>query len=129
MLNEPLSNALVNIKNNEEIGKPNCRIKPASNLIKAVLQSMQDEGYIAGFEYVDNGKGGEFKVNLVGKINKCRAIRPRLPVKVSDIERYEKVYLPGKGFGTLILSTPHGVMTHEEAKEKKTGGVLLSYVY
>ncbi len=129
MLNEPLSNALVNIKNNEEIGKPSCIIKPASNLIKAVLQAMQDEGYIAGFEYVDNKKGGEFKVNLIGKINKCRSIRPRLPVKVSDIEKYERVYLPGKGFGTLILSTPYGVMTHEEAKKKKTGGVLLSYVY
>lgn len=129
MPNKPLSKALVNLKNSEEVGKPNCTIRSASNLIKSVLQVMQDSGYISSFEYIDDDKGGQFKVNLIGKINECKAIRPRFPVKVSGIEKYEKVYLPGKDFGMLILSTPQGVMTHEEAKEKNTGGVLLSYVY
>ena len=129
MLNDPLSNAMINLKNSELIGKPECEIKPASRLIKSVLQVLQDNGYISGFEFIDDGKAGKYSVKLVGKINSCRAIKPRIPVKLSDIERYEKVYLPAKDFGIIILSTPYGVMSHKEAKNKKTGGVLLSYSY
>ncbi len=124
-----LSNAMTNISNSEFTGRSECVIKPASNLIKSVLQVMQDNGYIASFEYVDDEKGGKFKVKLIGKINKCNAIRPRFPVKVNELEKYEKRYLPSKDFGILILSTPYGVMSHKDAKKKNTGGVLVSYVY
>jgi len=31
--------------------------------------------------------------------------------------------------GLLIISTPKGVMTHEEAKKQKIGGRLIAYVY
>jgi len=129
MLNDTLSNAMVNLKNFERTGKNECLIKPASNLIKDVLQVLQENNYIEGFEHIEDGKAGKIKVQLKGKINNCNAIKPRLPVKITDIEKYEKVFLPAKDFGILILSTPYGVLSHNQAKEKKTGGVLLSFVY
>lgn len=129
MLFDPLANAMVNLKNYSITGKNDCIIEPASNLIKEVLQVMQKHNYIGNFEFVDDGKAGKFKVKLTGRINNCRAVRPRYPVKLKDIEKFEKRFLPAREFGILILSTPFGVLSHKEAIDKKTGGALLSYVY
>jgi small subunit ribosomal protein S8 len=129
MLLDPLADALSNIKNNEYNGNPGCVIRPASKLIGRVLKVMQDHGYIGEFEFVEDGRGGKFRVKLIGRMNKCGVVRPRYPVSLQNIETYEKRFLPGRGFGILILSTPQGVMTHVDAREKGIGGRLLAYVY
>ena len=69
------------------------------------------------------------RLNLIGKVNACGVIKPRYPVKLENFEEVEKNYLPAKDFGVVIVSTPEGIMTHETALEKKTGGVLLAYCY
>jgi|SRR3989344_4966082 len=129
MLSDPLSNAMISLKNYELTGKNDCEISPASSTVREVLRVMQDAGYVGSFEFVDDGKSGKFKVKLAGKINNCRAVRPRYPVKLNEIEKFERRYLPAREFGILILSTPYGVLSHTEARKKNTGGVLLSYVY
>jgi small subunit ribosomal protein S8 len=90
---------------------------------------MQKNGYIGEFEYVDDGRSGKFKVQLLGRINKCGAVRPRFSVKLQDMEQWEKRYLPASNIGLLILTTPRGVISHREAKETRLGGQLLAYVY
>ncbi|MCX9080971.1 MAG: 30S ribosomal protein S8 [Candidatus Methanoperedens sp.] len=129
MLLDPLADALSTIKNAEIIGKSDCTIKPASKLIGNVLKVMKDKGYIGDFEFIDDGKSGYFKVQLKGKINKCGVIRPRHAVKNTEFEKWEKRFLPAKGFGSIILTTPGGVMTHSEARDNGIGGELLAYVY
>jgi small subunit ribosomal protein S8 len=129
MLLDPLADALSIIKNAEMIGKPDCTLRPASKLIGNVLKVMKERGYIGDFEFIDDGKSGIFKVQLKGKINKCGVIRPRHAVKNTDFEKWEKRYLPAKGFGSIILTTPDGVMTHSEARDNGIGGELLAYVY
>ena len=129
MLNDPLSNALSVILNNEKIGKPECLIKPASNLIKQVLRVMKDSLYIGDVTDVEDGRGGLIKVSLLNNINKCGAIKPRYSVEKEEFEKFEKRYLPAKDMGVLVVSTSAGVMTHTEAKKKKIGGRLLAYCY
>ncbi len=129
MLLDPLADAMSIIKNAESIGKPECTIRPASKLIGNVLKVMKDKGYIGEFEFIDDGKSGIFKVQLKGKINKCGVIRPRHAVKNTEFEMWEKRFLPARGFGSIILTTPDGVMTHNEAMESGLGGQLLAYVY
>jgi small subunit ribosomal protein S8 len=129
MLLDPLADALSTIKNAEMTGKPDCTLRPASKLIGNVLKVMKEKGYIGDFEFMDDGKSGIFKVQLKGKINKCGVIRPRHAVKNTDFEKWEKRYLPAKGFGSIILTTPDGVMTHSEARDNGIGGELLAYVY
>ena len=109
MRHDPLSDALVTIKNADRIGKVGARV-PASRLIGEVLQLLQERGYINGFERQENGRGGEFRVQLNGRINGCGAIRPRFSVKVSEMDRHEARYLPAKDFGILILTTPQGII-------------------
>ncbi|MCD6473590.1 MAG: 30S ribosomal protein S8 [Thermoplasmata archaeon] len=129
MLNDPLANALVAIKNAERVGKRECTIKPASKLIGRVLKLMQDYGYIEVFEWIDDGKAGMFKVILKGNINDCNVIKPRYSIKKNEFEKWESRYLPAENFGILILSTNKGIISQYEAKKEGIGGRLLGYVY
>jgi len=126
---DTLSNAMIAIKNAEMVGEKKCEIKPASKLIGNVLKVMKDYGYIKGFEYVENHRGGKFIVELSGNINDCGAIRPRFSSSVTEYEMYEKRYLPARDFGILVVSTTKGVMSQKDARKMRLGGVLLAYVY
>lgn len=128
-LNDPLANVLSNIWNAEKIGKPDCTAKPASKIITQVLDILKAKHYIGAYEIIKDNKGNIIKINLLGKVNKCGAIKPRYPVQYTNYEKYEKRYLPAKDFGVIVVSTSKGIMTHEEAKEKKLGGKLLAYCY
>jgi len=128
-LMDPLANALTNIRNNELQVNDSCKIAPASKLIGQVLSTMQKENYIGEFEYIDDGKAGKFIVKLEGNINQCGVIKPRHSVKKDEFEKFEKRFLPAKNFGILIVTTPEGIMTHSEAKDKGIGGRLLAYMY
>ncbi|MGC8961105.1 MAG: 30S ribosomal protein S8 [Candidatus Bathyarchaeia archaeon] len=125
----PLSNALSTIYNHEERRKRECVIWPASKLIGSVLRVMQKNGYIGEFEFIDDGRAGKFRVQLLGRINRCGAVRPHYPVKVEKLEEWEKRYLPSRDIGILILTTPKGIISNREAKELRMGGRLLAYVY
>lgn len=128
-LNDLLSNVLSNILNSEKAGKSECLIKPASKLILEVLKIMKEKGYIADFKKIEDGRGGLIKISLNGRINKCGVIKPRFSVTYKNIEKYEKRFLPAKDFGFIIISSPKGLVTNDEAKEKKIGGRLISYFY
>lgn len=129
MLNDPLANMLSLILNAEKIGKPECSIKPISKVIKNVLAIMKDNQLIGDFKEIADSRGNSIKINLIGNINKCGAIKPRFSVKRDNFEKYEKRYLPAKGMGIILVSTPKGIMTNVEAKEKSIGGRLLAYCY
>ncbi|MBI5636318.1 30S ribosomal protein S8, partial [Candidatus Micrarchaeota archaeon] len=103
--------------------------RPYSSFLNRLLAVMKDAGYIGEFEKVEDGQGSQIKISLVGKVNDCGSIRPRHPVKAPSIEAYEERFLPAKGVGLIIISTPNGIVSHIEAKEKKIGGRLLAYVY
>ncbi|MEM3442653.1 MAG: 30S ribosomal protein S8 [Candidatus Bathyarchaeia archaeon] len=126
---DTVSNGLTTVANNESRNKRECVISPASKLLGRVLRIMQLNGYIGEFEFIDDGRAGKFKVQLLGRINKCGAIRPRFSVKVDEIEEWEKKFLPSRDVGMLVVSTPLGVLSHREAKEKHVGGKLIAYVY
>ncbi len=128
-LNDPLANALSVMLNNERVGKLDCRIYPSSNLIKNVLDILKEKGYISSYELHKDDQGSYASIRLSGQINKCGVIKPRYSVKVINLEKYEKRYLPAKDFGILIMSTPNGLMTHLDAKIKNIGGKLIAYCY
>ncbi len=124
-----LEEAMINIKNCEDAGKEECVVKPASKLIGNILQILQKQEYIGDYEYVDDGKAGIYRIELKGKINNCRAVKPRYPVKKGEYVEWEKRFLPAKNFGEIIVTTPKGIMTSDKAKEREVGGRLIAYVY
>ncbi|MDH7556171.1 MAG: 30S ribosomal protein S8 [Candidatus Methanosuratincola sp.] len=126
---DPLANSLVNIMNSEERGKNECIVTPAPKLIANVLRVLQKAGYVGEFEYIDDGRLGKLRIQLLGRINKCGVIKPYFNVSYRELEGIAQQYLPGKEIGFIILTTPRGIMTHKEAMANKVGGRLLAYVY
>lgn len=129
MLNDPLANVMSLILNNEVIGKSDCLIKPVSKIVKEILRVMKENGYVSDFKEVEDSRGNYINLTLTGNINKCGVIKPRYSVKSNNFENFERRYLPAKDVGVLLVSTPKGIMTHYDAKSKKTGGRLLAYCY
>jgi small subunit ribosomal protein S8 len=128
-LNDPLANVLSVILNCEKVGKKELLLKHNSKVIKEVLKVMNLNNYVGSFNEIKDIRTNKIKLNLLGNINKCGAIKPRYNIKTDKYEKFEKRYLPAKDFGILIVSTPQGMMTHQEAKEKNLGGKLIAYVY
>jgi small subunit ribosomal protein S8 len=126
---DTLSNGLTTLMNNEFRNKSSCVISPASKLLGQVLRVLQLGGYVGEFEFIEDGRSGKFRVQLLGRINKCGAIKPRYSVKTDAFENWEKTYLPAREMGILVVSTSSGVISHKEAKQKSVGGKLLAFVY
>lgn len=126
---DPLANALSTISNNERRHKRECLVWPASKLMGQVLRVMQKNGYIGEFEYIDDGRSGKFRVQLLGRINSCAVVKPRYSVKSDRIEDWEKRFLPSREVGLLIMSSPGEIISQRDAKDRKVGGRLLAYVY
>ena len=68
-------------------------------------------------------------MNLLGRINKCGVVSPRFDIKVGDIEKEINNLLPSRQFGHIVLTTSAGILDHEEARRKKSGGKILGFFY
>lgn len=124
-----LANQFATIYNSEIRNKKECIVVPASRLASDILRVLQKHKYIGEFEYIDDGLAGKFRIQLLGRLNKCNSISPRFSVGKNEYTRWEQRYLPAVGVGMLLVTTSKGVMTHIEAIENGLGGRLLGYVY
>ena len=126
---DPLNDAFTTIYNAETAGKYEVTVRPSSKLLSSMLNIMQSSGYIGEYEKLSDGRGGAFRIELIGAINRCGVIKPRHSVKRLDFDKWESRYLPARDFGLLILTTNQGIMNHFDAKKERVGGRLLAYVF
>jgi small subunit ribosomal protein S8 len=127
--NDPLASALSALDNAESVGHLEQTLQPASNEIGNVLAVFDDRGYIDAYERVEDGKAGQFEVELKGAINECGPVKPRYSTGADEYEKWEKRFLPARDYGTLVVTTSHGIMSHYDAREKGVGGQVIAYVY
>ena len=105
---------------------------PASNMKKAIADILKEEGYIAGYQIVEDGKQGIIRITLKYGRGKQRVIqglrrvsKPGLRI-YSNCEDMPKVM---NGLGIAIVSTSKGVMTDKKARELNVGGEVLAFVW
>ena len=105
---------------------------PASNLKKAIADILVAEGFIKGYEIVEDGKQGIIRITLkyvAGKQKVIHGIRrvskPGLRI-YSNCEDMPKVM---NGLGIAIVSTSKGVMTDKKARIANVGGEILAFVW
>jgi small subunit ribosomal protein S8 len=117
------------IKLSERRGKKSCVVEGSSKFIGRILAVIQKAGYIGEFEFIDDSRGGKLRIQLLGRVNDCGVIVPRINVTSNKIDQLATRYLPSKEIGILILSTSRGVVSHLDARNNKTGGVAIAYIY
>jgi len=130
-MTDPVADLLTRIRNGQRVGKSTVST-PASRLRGAVLDVLQSEGFIRGYEKSESDTGKPaFDVSL-----KYSEGRPA----IKEIKRISKpgrrVYSGSKdlprvynGLGISILSTPSGVMSDLEARKHNVGGEVLCQVF
>ena len=105
---------------------------PASNMKKAIADILKEEGYIAGYQIVEDGKQGIIRITLKygrGKTKVIQGLRrvskPGLRI-YSNCEDMPKVM---NGLGIAIVSTSKGIMTDKKARELNVGGEVIAFVW
>jgi small subunit ribosomal protein S8 len=128
-MTDPIADLLTRIRNGQAARKTNVTL-PSSKLKQAILKVLKDEGYIADFAVQSEDGKSELRVEL--KYYEGRPV----------IDRIERVSRPGLriyrgkdelprvlgGMGTVIISTPKGVMTDKAAQAIGQGGEVLCIV-
>ena len=104
-------------------------LRPCSKVILKFLDVMQKHGYIGEYEVVDNHRSNKVVVTLLGRINKAGVISPRFNIRQHSMDKWSSNLLPSRQFGFMVLTTSAGIMDHEEAKKKHTGGKVLGFFY
>ena len=75
---QSLADALKTLNNAEKAGKRQVILRPCSKVVIRFLTVMMKHGYIGEFEIIDDHRAGKIVVNLIGRLNKCGVISPRL---------------------------------------------------
>ena len=105
---------------------------PASNMKKAIVEILFEEGYISKFVVSEDEKQGMIKIYLKYTENKKpvitglkRVSKPGLRI-YSDVENMPRVM---KGLGIALISTSKGIMTDRKARKENVGGEVLAFIW
>ena len=129
-MTDPIADMLTRIRNANQMKHESVSM-PASRLKLEILEVLKNEGYIAEYEKVEDGKQGVIKVTLKYN-NKERVIKGLKKISKPGLRVYAKSSeLPKvlNGLGVAIISTSNGIMTDREARQKKLGGEVIAFVW
>ncbi len=105
---------------------------PASNIKKSIAEILSNEGYIKGYQVIEDGKQGIIRVTLKYGANKAKVIRGLKRVSKPGLRiyaGYEDMPKVMNGLGIAIVSTSKGIMTDKKARATKIGGEVLAFVW
>ena len=131
MMTDPIADMLTRIRNSNDARHDSVDI-PASNVKKEIAQILLDEGFIKGFDCIEDNKQGIIRIDLKYGQSKEKVIsgikrisKPglRVQVKSDDVPRVLG------GLGMAIISTSSGMMTDKDARKNAIGGEVLCYVW
>lgn len=130
-ITDPIADMLTRIRNANS-SKHESVLIPSSKMKVAIAKILDDEGYINGYEVIDDGKQGVIKVTLKYGANKTKVITGIKRVSKPGLRVYaNKEEMPKvlRGLGIAIVSTSKGIMTDKEARKNNVGGEVLAFIW
>ena len=130
LVTDPIADMLTRIRNANQMRSKNVEV-PASKMKLEIANILKEEGFIVNYKIVK--KEVQDVINIELKyVNKERVITGLKRISKPGLRVYAKAeQLPKvlNGLGIAIVSTPQGVMTNKQAKEKNLGGEVLAYIW
>ncbi len=130
-ITDPIADMLTRIRNANS-SKHESVLVPSSKMKVAIAKILNDEGYINGYEVIDDGKQGVIKITLKYGANKTKVITGIKRVSKPGLRVYaNKEDMPRvlRGLGIAIVSTSKGIMTDKEARKNNVGGEVLAFIW
>jgi small subunit ribosomal protein S8 len=130
-MTDPIADMLTRIRNANIVGHPTVDI-PASKMKKSIAGILTDEGYIRGFEVMDDDKQGVIRISMKYGGGKEKVISGIKKISKPGLKVYAKACDVPKvlgGLGIAIISTSSGVISDKEARKLGVGGEVICYVW
>ncbi|MBQ5795569.1 MAG: 30S ribosomal protein S8 [Kiritimatiellae bacterium] len=130
-ITDAIADMLTRIRNANAAKHPTVDI-PCSNVKRAIAQILVDEGYVKGFEVIEDQKQGVIHMSLRYGQNKERVIQGMRRVSKPGLRIYagcEELPKVQRGLGIAIISTSKGIMTDKAARKLNVGGEVLAFVW
>ncbi|NMA93044.1 MAG: 30S ribosomal protein S8 [Clostridiales bacterium] len=130
-MTDPVADMLTRIRNANTAGHATVDI-PASKVKKNIADILVKEGYIRGYEMVEEDSRRTIKVTMKYGVDKARVISGLKKISKPGLRVYVKAdQLPRVlgGLGIAIISTSGGLLTDKEARKLGVGGEVLCYVW
>ena len=129
-LQDPIADMLTRIRNANRVGRKAVLI-PRSKICRGIAGVLRDEGYIDGFEEIEDEKQGMIRIHLKYSLSGDKVIHEIKRISKPGRRVYSGVdALPRvlDGLGISVVSTSKGVMSDRKARQEKVGGELLCEV-
>ena len=129
-ISDPIADMLTRIRNSTRIKSKTC-VCVSSKVCRGIAEVLKSEGYIDGFDLVEDGRQGLIKLRLkygpAGEIviNKLQRLSKPGCRKYRGTDNLPR---PVQGLGIAIVSTSRGVLSDRKAREQRVGGELLCVV-
>ena len=130
-MTDPIADMLTRIRNANSAKHDSVDI-PASKIKKEIARILLDEGFIKGFDVIDDGKQGIIRVDLKYGKNGEKTISGIKRISKPGLKVYAKSEeLPRVlgGLGIAIISTSKGIMTDRQARKENVGGEVICYIW
>lgn len=130
-MTDPIADMLTRVRNANMVRHTSVDI-PASNAKKRLAEIMLEEGFIKGFDVIDDGKQGIIRVEMKYGVAKERVITGLKRISKPGLRVYAKRNEIPKvlgGLGIAVISTSNGVVTDKEARKLGVGGEVVCYIW
>jgi small subunit ribosomal protein S8 len=130
-MSDPIADMLTRIRNANVVRHETVEI-PASTIKREIAEILKKEGFIRDAEYIEDNKQGIIRLFLKYGPNNERVISGLKRISKPGLRVYTKSQEVPRvlgGLGIAIISTSHGVMTDKEARQSKSGGEVICYVW
>ncbi|MDR0817313.1 MAG: 30S ribosomal protein S8 [Clostridiales Family XIII bacterium] len=131
-MTDPIADMLTRIRNANTVGHSTVDV-PASKIKKSIAGILTDEGYIEGYDVVEEDVQGTIRIKMkYGIDNKEKVISGIRKISKPGLKVYAKAEEVPRvlgGLGIAIISTSKGVISDKEARRLGVGGEVICYVW
>ncbi|WP_028829998.1 30S ribosomal protein S8 [Proteocatella sphenisci] len=130
-MTDPIADMLTRVRNANTVRHENVDV-PASNIKKELARILLEEGFVKGYDVIEDGKQGLIRLQLKYGKNGEKVITGIKRISKPGMRVYADSHSVPRvlnGLGISIISTSKGILTDKQARELGIGGEVICYVW